>query len=116
MSAIEDLLKNGADVDTKNKKHFSLLMSAASNNDLDAIKTLIIYGARLNAKDFQGFTALDYAIEYNHIDSVKLLVSSGSVVTDNSYMLAVSKNLKDVVKYFDTLDDDKQIFLKNRRR
>ena len=116
MSDIEYLLQNGADVNTKNEKHFSLLMSAARNNDLESISTLISYGAKINSKDLHGFTALDYAIEQNHIQSVKLLVKSGALITDNSYMLAVSKNLKDITKYFDTLDDDKQIFLKNRNR
>ena len=116
MSDIEYLLENGADVNTKNDKHFSLLMSAARNNDLEAISTLIRYGAKINSKDLHGFTALDYAIEQNHLDSVKLLVNSGAIITDNSYMLAVNKNLKDIAKYFDTLDDDKQIFLKNKKR
>lgn len=113
MSDIELLLQGGADANMKNENDFSLLMSSASKNNIEAVKTLIEYGAKIEAKDNKGYTALDYAIRNNHLDMVKLLVSLGSLPTDNSYMLSVSKDFKEITKYFDTLDDNKKIFLKN---
>ena len=115
MGQLETLLHNGADVNTKDEKNFSLLMSCAKNNDVESIYSLLSYGVNLNSKDFFGFTALDYAIKENHLKVVKLLVNSGAIITDDSYMLAIGKNLKEIVGFFDSLDDDKQIFLKKRR-
>ncbi|MEA3498220.1 MAG: ankyrin repeat domain-containing protein [Campylobacterota bacterium] len=112
MGQLEILLRNGADVNTKDEKGFSLLMSCAKNNDIESIYVLLSYNVSLNSKDFFSFTALDYAIKENHLDVVKLLVNSGAIITDDSYMLAIGKNLKDIVSFFDTLDNDKQIFLK----
>ena len=113
MNDIELLLKGGADANMKNEYDFSLLMSSAQDNDLEAAKILIDYGAKIEAKDNRGYTALDYAVSNNNLDMVKLLISLGSYPTDNSYMLSVSKDFKEITKYFDTLDDNKKIFLKN---
>ena len=68
----------------------------------------------LSNKDLSNFTALDYAIIENNIEMVKLLVDNGAIITDDSYMLSIGKNLKEITGYFDSLDDDKKIFLKKK--
>jgi ankyrin repeat protein len=116
MSEIETLLKSGADANTKDIKGFSLLMSYAKTNDLDSIRTLLAYGASINDKDHLSFSALDYAIDAKNLPVVELLVRNGAKVTNDSYMFAVRKNEKSIIDYFDSLDPDKYIFLKNKNR
>jgi len=112
MSAVRFLLENGADVNTKDNKNFTLLMYCTEFNDLPLIQLAISYGARVNDKDNSGFTALDYAIKNNNLDAVKLLHNNGSEILDHSYMLAIENNYKCIVKFFDCLDPNKQIFQK----
>jgi len=112
MSAIKFLLENGADVNTKDHKNFTLLMYCAKYNDLSSISLALSYGARVNIKDSSGFTALDYAIKNNNLDTVKILVENGAEIFDESYMYAMKSNYKTIVKYFDSFDPNKQIFQK----
>jgi len=112
MSAIKFLLENGADVNTKDDKNFTLLMYCAQFNDLTLISLVLSYGAKINLKDLSGFTALDYAIKNNNLDAVKLLVDNGAEISDESYMYAMNSNYKTIVKYFDSFDINKQIFQK----
>lgn len=112
MGAVKFLLENGADVNTKDNKNFTLLMYCVQYNDISLIILALSYGARVNDSDNSGFTALDYAIKNNNLDIVKLLHENGAKITDHSYMLAIENNLKCIVKYFDCLDPNKQIFQK----
>ncbi len=112
MSAVKFLLENGADVNTKDKKNFTLLMYCVEYNDLTLIELALSYGARVNDKDISGFTALDYAIKNNNLEAVKLLHNNGSEIFDHSYMIAIENNFKCITRYFDCLDPNKQIFQK----
>jgi len=112
MSAIKFLLENGADVNTKDNKNFTLLMYCVQFDDLSLIELALSYGARVDVRDISGFSALDYAIKNNNLDAVKLLYDSGAVISDESYMLALENKYKTIVKFFDCLDPNKQIFQK----
>lgn len=112
MGAVKFLLENGADVNTKDHKNFTLLMYCAKFNDLSLISLVLSYGALVNVKDSIGFTALDYAIKNNNLDAVKLLVENGAEIFDDSYMLALTSNYKTIVRYFDSLDPNQQVFQK----
>jgi ankyrin repeat protein len=116
MSEIEMLLKNGADANTKDIKGFSLLMSYAKTDDIDALRTLLEYGASINDRDHLSFSALDHAIEAKNLPVVEFLVKNGAKVTNDSYMFAVRKNEKSIIDFFDSLDPDKHIFLRNKNR
>jgi len=116
MTEIESLLKSGADVNTKDKNHFTLLMTYVKKNNFEIVNVLLRYGANVNLKDLFHFTALDYAILSNNIPMVTLLVRNGAEITDDSYMLAVEKDLKEIVAFFDTFDPNKQIFLKYKTK
>ena len=115
MSNIESLLKNGADVNLTDEKGFSLLMSCSKNNDIKSIKILLAYGAKINQKDTKGYSALDYAVMEKNLEVVKILVENGAFIDDSGYMIAINKKQKDILHYFDSLDSNKQIFLKKRR-
>ena len=110
MSAVKFLLENGADVNTKDKKNFTLLMYCTQFNDLSLISLVLSYGAKVNVKDTSGLSALDYAINNHNLDAIKLLVDGGSDIFDESYMLAMDKDYKDIILYFDSFDPNKQIF------
>jgi len=112
MSAVKFLLENGADVNTKDKRNFTLLMYCVQYNDLSLISLALSYGARVNDRDVSGFTALDYAIKNNNLSAVKLLYENGSEIFDHSYMLALENKFKSIVSFFDSLDPNKQIFQK----
>jgi len=114
MSEIELLLKNGADANHKDVNSFTLLMSFIKKNDLDSVKILLEYGASVNVKDNLNFSALDYAIKANNLVATKLLVQNGAEITGNSYMYAVRSNNKEIIYFFDTLDPNKHVFLKNK--
>jgi len=114
MSAVQFLLENGADVNTKDSKNFSLLMYCVQFNDLSLIQLALSYGARINDRDNSGYSALDYAITNNHLQSVILLVENGALITDDSYMLAIEKNYKKIVNYFDSFDVNQQILIENQ--
>lgn len=116
MNEIEELLKSGADVNTKDKNNFTLLMSFVEKGDIKVVKILLDYGARVNAKDFADFTALDYAIKNKYTAIAKLLVEEGANISNDNYMLAVKSNNKELVSFFDTLDPNKYIFLKNKMK
>lgn len=116
MTDIKSLLEDGADVNSKDATGFSLLMSCASKNDLDSIKILLEYNVSVNSKDDINFTALDYAIKYNNLDVIKLLVNNGASVGSQSYMFALEINQREIINFFDSLDPNKYIFLKNRKR
>lgn len=115
-SQIAELLLNGADANTKDHKGFTLLMSFSSKCDLDSMADLLRFGANVALKDHLGYTALDYAIKADCMAGVELLVDQGAVVSSDNYMLAVRRNKKSIVKFFDSLDDDKQVFLKRKNR
>jgi ankyrin repeat protein len=112
MTQIEQLLKDGADPNTKDHKDFTLLMRFSKEGDIPSVKALLSYGAQINLKDYFGYTALDYAILEGHLDLVQILVEDGAKISKESYMLAVNHNKKLIVKYFDSMDENKQAFMK----
>lgn len=116
MSEIEKLLQSGADVNTADKNNFTLLMSFVKKGDVKTVKILLDYGANVNLKDFSNLTALDYAIKNAHLNIAKLLVLNGAHISNDNYMYAVEGNHKDLVSFFDTLDPNKHIFLKKKRK
>ena len=116
MNDIRLLLENGADANSKDATNFTLLMSSASKNDLESIRALLEHGANANVRDDRSFTALDYAIKSSNIESIKLLVQNGANITSESYMFALKTNHKDIIDFFDSLDPNKHIFLKNKKR
>ena len=116
MNNIEELLKSGADVNTKDTKDFTLLMNFVKKGDIDTVKILLDYGAKVNLQDFTNFTALDYAIQKKQTEIAKLLVRSGAIITNDNYMLAIKGNNKELISFFHTLDPNKYIFLKNKMK
>ncbi|MEA3352392.1 MAG: ankyrin repeat domain-containing protein [Campylobacterota bacterium] len=114
MTEIETLLHKGADADTVDQNGFSLLMNYAKKGDLESVKALVRYGASVNKKDMNSLSAIDYAIVSEALPVIEFLVENGAFVSPDNYMLAVNKNRKTIVEYFDSLDPNKHVFLKKR--
>jgi len=110
------LLQNGADANTADQNGFTLLMHFTRNNDISSMKLLLNYAAKINEKDTQNMTALDYAIKDKHFEAVEFLVNNGAYVGSETYMYAVKMKERKIIDFFDSLDPDKYIFLKNKRK
>lgn len=77
---IDKLIKNGADVNAKDKDGGTPLMLASLGSlNSDAVKALIKAGANVNAKNNEGFTPLMLAAIYNP-DALKILIKAGADV------------------------------------
>jgi len=69
---IEDLIKQGVNVNAKDKYGWTALMHAASHGHLYVVMFLIEHGADVNAKDEDGWTAREYALEYGYKKNSKV--------------------------------------------
>jgi len=84
--AVENLLKEGADVNAKNCDGYTALILASSNGRTEIVKLLLEKGANVNAKDNNGETALHSASENGHTEIVaKLLEKGADVNAENNY-------------------------------
>lgn len=82
MKAINDLVKQGADVNTQNKKSgWTSLHMAAYFNDTGLAKNILIYqGVNVNVKDsVKGATPLWYAAKQGSFRVTELLFQYGGV-------------------------------------
>jgi ankyrin repeat protein len=75
---VKKLLKEGADVNAKDKYDMTPLHSAARNGHIEVVKLLIEKGAYVNANDKNGWTPLHFAAFSGHIEVVMLLLEHGA--------------------------------------
>lgn len=75
-TAVECLLKNGADVHAGK----SPLLPAIANGDLEMARLLLDHGVDLEKTDDGGYTPLFRAVDYGHEQIVDLLLSKGANV------------------------------------
>ncbi len=71
------LLENGADVNSMDKKGFSILTHAARTDNVNIVKKLVSYGADVNAKNITGVTPLYAAAINGHNGIIEYLLSEG---------------------------------------
>lgn len=79
----ETLLKNQANVNTRDKYGRTPLILATINYQIEMIKTLTSYYANPNIKDNNKQTALMHATITGHMDAFRLLVSDMNVNAEN---------------------------------
>lgn len=72
------LIRNGAEVNTRDAQGMTPLHWAAWQGQIEAAKILVKFGAEVNAKNISNHTPLDRAIFDNHSDMVKYLRSIGA--------------------------------------
>ena len=86
LAEVERLIKEGADVNAKDKTGETPLHGAAETGRKDVVELLISKGANVNAAAWSGFyagyqTPLHYAAAGGNIEIAKLLLSKGAVVS-----------------------------------
>jgi ankyrin repeat protein len=106
------LINEGVSMDFANEKGQTPLMVVASLGDYTLLKLIIKQTTQINAQDEDGNSALYYAVEADDLEAVCILYEHGAIITDFVYMIAVHKKRKQIVKFFDQQDSNKQIFLK----
>ena len=105
------LEQEGADFNIKNEFGITPLMSAAHSGNIKLGRFLLKYVVNVNEEDKEGNTALYYAVENSHLEVVKVLHEHGAKISDFIYMYSITTNKKQIIKYFDMQDRNKQVFM-----
>ncbi len=72
------LIKNGANINSKNKDGWTLLLTAVSIPNIELVKYLYKSGANLDCKTIDGSTAITFAIVKGDIQLTKYLIDAGA--------------------------------------
>lgn len=75
---VEQILKSGYDINSKNEKGHSLLMLAAYNGHYNLVQFLIAQGADVNSVDHSGSSILMGVVFKGHSQIFDLLVKAGA--------------------------------------
>jgi ankyrin repeat protein len=73
-------IKEGFNVNTKDKDGYTALLIASEKGDIEMAHLLVEKGADLNAKDKDGYTALMYVAYAGNLEIAKLLIKNGADV------------------------------------
>ncbi|CAH0549306.1 unnamed protein product [Brassicogethes aeneus] len=74
------LIRNGININKKNRYGLSALSLAAINGDLEIVKDLIENGAEINAQEINNFSPLKFAVNGNHTKIAEFLINQGADV------------------------------------
>lgn len=80
VSALDALLGQSGNPNTRDECRWTPLMKAALNGHRDAVARLLAAGAEVDAADKGGYTALMLAASNNHADVVGLLLDHGASI------------------------------------
>ncbi|MBA3953940.1 ankyrin repeat domain-containing protein [Candidatus Dependentiae bacterium] len=78
--AVDQALREGAQVDTTSPEGFAALHYSACNGDIQIAKLLIGAQANLNAQDKESYSPLHRAVKKGHVEIVRLLLKAGALV------------------------------------
>lgn len=84
VNAIEEALKQGAEVDVTNVNGYTPLIAASKAGCLDCVKILLTYDADPNRIEADGWSALTFASSNGSMDLVKMLLDAGGDVLHKS--------------------------------
>lgn len=88
---VELAIKNGANVNCKNKYGNSALIEASKNDLIEIMIVLIKNNANLNSKGEYEQTAFNEAVSSNSLNAIKLLIENGSKIDESDVINAHSK-------------------------
>lgn len=113
--AIEQLLKEGVDINASNRfGRTALHESTLDKLSVDVLKFLIERGANLEAITVYGFTVLHSAALGNNINAVRVLIEAGvdpevrDLYGDRALDLAKMWDFKEVIKFLSDLPKSKK--------
>ena len=100
---VENILKQGADINAKNKGGFTALHEAAKNGHATTVSLLLNRGADINAKNRDGETPPYLAKNNKHEDLARALTKAGLILTLNKKLLIAAgegnyKEVEDILK------------------
>jgi len=75
---VQELLRQGADVNAKHPDGGTPLIKAADRGHREVLQALLAAGAQVDGKDAEGWTALMWSAERGRIELVNLLIASGA--------------------------------------
>lgn len=78
LEVLKILLKFGANVNNKDNKGVTVLMSAAIKGILECVQIVVLAGAEMNVAAKDGFTELMCAAYYGHEEIVEYLLANGA--------------------------------------
>jgi ankyrin repeat protein len=81
---IEELLDDGANINSKNERGETPLICAALMGQRNAVRLLLDRGADVHEKNIDGHTALMESSMRGHLDIVRMLVERGARIDDRS--------------------------------
>jgi len=73
-------IKEGFNLNTKDKDGYTALLIAAEKGDIEMAHLLVEKGADVNAKDKDGYTALMYVAYAGNLEIAKILIKNGADV------------------------------------
>jgi len=74
----EFLIKKGADVNKRDKRKQTPLITAAMDGSVEVIKTLVKHGGDINGQDETNYTPLHWTVVSKQMEAAKLLLSLGA--------------------------------------
>ncbi len=101
---VQQLLSQGADINSRNRMGWSLLRTAIQNRQQAVVELLIAKGANVTAKDNSGQTPLLVAVNTGQKDTAELLITKGADVNvmgsqgDNALSLAKKRRHTEIVE------------------
>lgn len=78
LEEVKSLIRNGADINAKDKYGDTALMGASREGNLEVVKFLVQKGANINVKNEDGNTALMEALGEGNLEVVQYLKSKGA--------------------------------------
>jgi len=103
-TSIQNLVKQGANVNEADSKGRTPLMHAAISGKTEAVEVLLSMGAKINAQDKYGYSALIHALSYGYEDMSRLLIESDADLNARTYngdtplLIALDKCKTDTIK------------------
>ena len=108
LESIQEYIKQGVDINAKNKDGYTILMKVIDFGfDIEIVKFLIDNGADVNAKDNKGLTALMISVDKSEdFDITSLLIENGADVNakDNKGLTALIRAFDLEYSDYDTIE------------
>ena len=84
IETVQKLVKNGANINEKDRSGYTPLIWAIYSNKVEAVKAFIQMGADIEIQDKSGYTPLILAVSWSHSDIAKLLIEKHANVNAKS--------------------------------
>lgn len=97
MEMIKYLIEHSSDINFKNNKYYSYLMTAVICNRIDAVQYLVEAGIDIHSENKNGDTALKIAIQLGNLDIMNYLMEKGAKFNYNDRKPTVTELIYDIL-------------------